>query len=836
MQSPNPMLMQRFSNIEAEFKQANKSPGDLLLPNDAKVYFDQFQLPNNVMSIIWGKSKKNPNPGLSLEEFKSCMKFIQQELTNPGSLLQEASSTPRSNTTSPAPFDYHMKPEERSQYENTFSNLAKGKYTIPYNECMGLFAKAGLPNEIVNQIWQLVDFERNGMLDKDEFIIAMHLIRLKRKTPQLPIPPQLPSYLVPPSKQSNTLLSPSNDIETRQRSPSEVSNGSSNSFNRGPPTLVTGSGISPNVGGMGMMPPTIMTPNMPSNMGPNIGANMGPNMGGANMGSIRDMENQVNKILDETRFYNQQMFPVRQSFEQNELRLNSLRERKEDLEKDLNIVKNELETLKQQNQIKFEEINTLESQCQVMEQDRLQYQNQIQYVKQELLRLTQVHESALSSHQNVSSAVDSLRNELQQHINDILNTKEELDRLKHGFDNGDSETSRLEEEIRQKSQELSQIKQQLREAQVANDDLQLKIKGLNIQIQEVSQSSDKVRFELNGLISQNEDLKTQIQRYESELEQQKQQSVSKAKIQKLNEIIKRMQDFSLEFENTLRQNFTDSELTVQTTKSPTPVTVKSPVTTTVPTPKVTSPPVNTAPSFGFDANFGSSFDNGFNTTKVNSPPVVTNPVQTQPSFGFDANFDSFGSNNGFDASFDDNSFGNAFGNNTTTSTATTKVPTPVVQQKPPTPQITQPTVQKQDSFGFDELDFGGSKTNGSDDFGFGGFDSKPTNNNNMGFDSFDNFGFGATTTNTSKPTTPQVQSTNTPVVNQPKDSFNEFGFENNNKGGDDFSFGTDFDNFNAKGTNNTSSDPWNDFGTSNSITTKSNAKQTDDWASFDDAF
>jgi len=58
--------------------------------------------------------------------------------------------------------------------------------------------KSKLPNTILGKIWKLSDIDRDGMLDADEFALAMHLVALKLDGHELPT--ELPEHLVPPSK------------------------------------------------------------------------------------------------------------------------------------------------------------------------------------------------------------------------------------------------------------------------------------------------------------------------------------------------------------------------------------------------------------------------------------------------------------------------------------------------------------------------------------------------------------------------------------------------------------------------------------------------------------
>ena len=58
--------------------------------------------------------------------------------------------------------------------------------------------KSKLQNNVLGKIWKLSDVDKDGMLDSDEFALAMHLINIKMEGNDLP--QKLPEHLIPPSK------------------------------------------------------------------------------------------------------------------------------------------------------------------------------------------------------------------------------------------------------------------------------------------------------------------------------------------------------------------------------------------------------------------------------------------------------------------------------------------------------------------------------------------------------------------------------------------------------------------------------------------------------------
>ncbi len=58
--------------------------------------------------------------------------------------------------------------------------------------------KSKLPNSVLAKVWRLADYDKDGMLDRDEWALANYLIKLKLDGFELPN--SLPDHLVPPSK------------------------------------------------------------------------------------------------------------------------------------------------------------------------------------------------------------------------------------------------------------------------------------------------------------------------------------------------------------------------------------------------------------------------------------------------------------------------------------------------------------------------------------------------------------------------------------------------------------------------------------------------------------
>lgn len=71
-------------------------------------------------------------------------------------------------------------------------------YNFVLSAAKSEMVKSKLLNSVLGKIWKLSDINKDGLLDSDEFALAMHLINIKLEGYDLPA--ELPEHLIPPSK------------------------------------------------------------------------------------------------------------------------------------------------------------------------------------------------------------------------------------------------------------------------------------------------------------------------------------------------------------------------------------------------------------------------------------------------------------------------------------------------------------------------------------------------------------------------------------------------------------------------------------------------------------
>ncbi|KAI8986422.1 hypothetical protein BDB01DRAFT_849478 [Pilobolus umbonatus] len=98
----------------------------------------------------------------------------------------------------PPPWD--VTPAEKQQYDVYFDTLDTGKLGyIQGKEAVEFFKNSRLPETELAHVWDLSDIQQQGILSRDEFAIAMHLIHKRLNGESLPA--TLPPSLCPPQRQ-----------------------------------------------------------------------------------------------------------------------------------------------------------------------------------------------------------------------------------------------------------------------------------------------------------------------------------------------------------------------------------------------------------------------------------------------------------------------------------------------------------------------------------------------------------------------------------------------------------------------------------------------------------
>ncbi|XP_060531051.1 epidermal growth factor receptor substrate 15-like 1 isoform X2 [Cylas formicarius] len=101
----------------------------------------------------------------------------------------------------PSAVDWTIKPSERENYDKLFDSLQPLDGLIPGNKVKNVLMDSKLPFDTLGKIWDLADQDKDGMLNRHEFVVAMHLVY--KALEKYAIPNTLPPELMQPLKDSD---------------------------------------------------------------------------------------------------------------------------------------------------------------------------------------------------------------------------------------------------------------------------------------------------------------------------------------------------------------------------------------------------------------------------------------------------------------------------------------------------------------------------------------------------------------------------------------------------------------------------------------------------------
>jgi epidermal growth factor receptor substrate 15 len=225
-----------------------------LIGETAKQIFERTKLPNEVLGRIWNLADTQQRGELGLTEFTIAMHLIASYRNGtlralpqvlPAGLYEAASrrggprplpgSRPASGMATVSPVsrqfsgsgfstasspglrpplqqlqpssgdEWAIGTREKESFDQIFSTLdTANRGFIPGDQAVSFFGNSRLPEEVLAQIWDLADINSEGRLSRDEFAVAMFLVRQQR-TKRDVLPQTLPPNLIPPSMRRPSL-------------------------------------------------------------------------------------------------------------------------------------------------------------------------------------------------------------------------------------------------------------------------------------------------------------------------------------------------------------------------------------------------------------------------------------------------------------------------------------------------------------------------------------------------------------------------------------------------------------------------------------------------------
>lgn len=243
-----PLDAQKCQQFAGLFERSSTQNG-LIDGATAKAIFEKAELPNEMLGRIWNLSDREQKGALDVTEFIVAMHLLtslrlrampglpttlppglyeaaaRRGLPPPSRPIAPPGAIPRQltgNSTGAIPrtqsplvrspvsvavpppqaqgTPWLVTPADKVKFDQFFASIdTVGRGTISGEQAVNFFSDSRLPEDTLAQIWDLADINSEGHLNRDEFAVAMYLIRQQRAPNAGPLPAFLPPALTPPS-------------------------------------------------------------------------------------------------------------------------------------------------------------------------------------------------------------------------------------------------------------------------------------------------------------------------------------------------------------------------------------------------------------------------------------------------------------------------------------------------------------------------------------------------------------------------------------------------------------------------------------------------------------
>ncbi|XP_047727981.1 epidermal growth factor receptor substrate 15 isoform X1 [Prionailurus viverrinus] len=202
---------------EKYYRQVDTGNTGRVLASDAAVFLKRSGLPDLILGKIWDLADTNGKGILNKQEFFVALRLVacaQNGLEVSLSSLNLAVPPPRFHDTgspllvsgtSVAELPWAVKSEDKAKYDAIFDSLSPVNGFLSGDKVKPVLLNSKLPVDILGRVWELSDIDHDGMLDRDEFAVAMFLVYCALE--KEPVPMSLPPALVPPSKRKTVSIS-----------------------------------------------------------------------------------------------------------------------------------------------------------------------------------------------------------------------------------------------------------------------------------------------------------------------------------------------------------------------------------------------------------------------------------------------------------------------------------------------------------------------------------------------------------------------------------------------------------------------------------------------------
>ncbi|XP_014893848.1 epidermal growth factor receptor substrate 15 isoform X3 [Poecilia latipinna] len=199
------------------YRQVDPTGSGRVAAADAALFLKQSGLADMVLGKIWDLADIERKGFLNKQQFFIALRLVacaQNGLEVALKSLNVAVPPPKfHDTSSPqlargvaADAPWVVKPEEKMKFDAIFESLGPVGGMLSGDKVKPVLLNSKLPVDILGRVWELSDLDRDGMLDRDEFSVAMFLVYRALEGESVPM--SLPPPLVPPCKRKKPAAAP----------------------------------------------------------------------------------------------------------------------------------------------------------------------------------------------------------------------------------------------------------------------------------------------------------------------------------------------------------------------------------------------------------------------------------------------------------------------------------------------------------------------------------------------------------------------------------------------------------------------------------------------------
>ncbi|XP_074452664.1 epidermal growth factor receptor substrate 15 isoform X6 [Larus michahellis] len=415
---------------EKFYRQVDSANAGRVLASDAAVFLKKSGLTDLVLGKIWDLADTDGKGILSKQEFFVALRLVacaQNGLDVSLSSLNLPVPPPRfTDTNSPlllsgtasSDVPWAVKLEDKAKYDAIFDSLNPVNGLLSGDKVKPVLLNSKLPVDILGRVWELSDIDRDGMLDRDEFAVAMFLVYCALE--KEPVPMSLPAALVPPSKRK-----PVSVPGTMPLIPSSTS--TKESHQSLPPVGILAA----------------KTPLTQSTQGPNSIADFS---------AIKELDTLNNEIVDLQREKNN----VEQDLKEKEDTIKQRTSEVQDLQDEVKRESSNLQKLQAQKQEAQEILNDLDEQ-------KAKLEEQLNDIRQKCVEEAHLIAMLKAEITSQESKISAYEDELTKAQEELSRLQQETAELEHCIESGKAQLGPLQQHLQDSQQEINSVQTKLLE-------------------------------------------------------------------------------------------------------------------------------------------------------------------------------------------------------------------------------------------------------------------------------------------------------------------------------------------------------------------------------------